>query len=464
MFREDGMSMYWSEDYIFSVPEPPAILSWHFAMMNAAVRHNGQPIRYYVMPHAPGQPAGMLRRNMLFAAGNGAAQIDNFWIGPQEYFTENYVAWQYTDSFKALHDSIYETAAVEDVVLDGVLRPAKVALVISKATQVNEDTVKVPKEHDPFAGASANAPREVGQTMSRKEQQALYLALRDLGVDVDLITEDDIYKRNVLPQYGVVFFAGEWVDTDVIPALTEWVRTGGTLFASAGLGHLNQYNQPESRMLALLGLAESPITKKLFYERTLLELPLVKPISTVKIGDATAPMVGWSQALKLMAGEGAKVVATWVDGSAAVTERTLGKGRAIAVGGLPGVSRLKTGLKAIPWARGGTYGLYHPSGFDPALTSLIQSAVVRLGDEVSTLKISAQGVEGRVIDSPKGSLLTLVNWHLDPATDVRVAIKLPKKPVSATRISDGKALSFTWVDDTATLKLDLADADYVLFK
>ena len=41
---------------------------------------------------------------------------------------------------------------------------------------------------------------------------------------------------------------------------------------------------------------------------------------------------------------------------------------------------------------------------------------------------------------------------------------MPKKPVSATRISDGKALSFTWVDDTATLKLDLADADYVLFK
>ena len=86
------------------------------------------------------------------------------------------------------------------------------------------------------------------------------------------------------------------------------------------------------------------------------------------------------------------------------------------------------------------------------------------GDEVSTLKISAQGVEGRVIDIPKGSLLTLVNWHLDPATDVRVTIKLPKKPVSATRISDGKALSFTWVDGAATLTLDLADADYVLFR
>jgi len=41
---------------------------------------------------------------------------------------------------------------------------------------------------------------------------------------------------------------------------------------------------------------------------------------------------------------------------------------------------------------------------------------------------------------------------------------LPKKPVSATRISDGKALSFTWVDGAATLTLDLADADYVLFR
>ena len=65
--------MYWSEDYVFSVPEPPQIESWHFAMMHAAVRYNGQPIHYYVMPHAPGQPAEILRRCMIYAAGNGAA-------------------------------------------------------------------------------------------------------------------------------------------------------------------------------------------------------------------------------------------------------------------------------------------------------------------------------------------------------------------------------------------------------
>jgi len=57
LFKHNGMSLFWAEDYIFSVPEVPQIISWQFAQMRCGVKYHKQPIHFYVMPHAPGQTA-----------------------------------------------------------------------------------------------------------------------------------------------------------------------------------------------------------------------------------------------------------------------------------------------------------------------------------------------------------------------------------------------------------------------
>ncbi|HZZ78335.1 MAG TPA: hypothetical protein VFE62_07440, partial [Gemmataceae bacterium] len=82
IFKQQGMTMFWAEDYVFSVPEVPQIVSWSFAQMRCATKYHNYPIHYYVMPHAPGQEPGFLRRNMVLSIGFGARHIDNFWIGP----------------------------------------------------------------------------------------------------------------------------------------------------------------------------------------------------------------------------------------------------------------------------------------------------------------------------------------------------------------------------------------------
>src|SRR5262249_9547509 len=69
IFKHNGMSMFWAEDYVFSVPEVPQIISWQFAQVRCAVKYHNQPIHFYVMPHAPGQEPGFLRRNMLLSVG-----------------------------------------------------------------------------------------------------------------------------------------------------------------------------------------------------------------------------------------------------------------------------------------------------------------------------------------------------------------------------------------------------------
>lgn len=464
-FRHDAMSMYWSEDYIFSVPEPPQILSWHFAMMRAAVRYNKQPIHYYVMPHAPGQPSEELRRAMVFAVGNGASSLDSFWVGPQEEFTENYIAWQYRDSFKAIHDTIYQTAEVERMVLGGKRRGTRVAIVLSKATQINEDKLIFNKQQDPFTRNSANADQgfnhnRLKQVMCRKEQQALYLALRRAQYDVDLITEDDIYARDALANYAVVYFAGEWIDTQIIKPLKDWVKAGGTLYASAGLGHMNQFGEQENGMLEILGLRRSQLTKKLYNVRPLLELPLAETLDTISFGNHRVEMIGWHQPLNV---ESAQSIGQWSDGSTAVTRNQLGKGQAIAVGGLPGLSWQKTGLRPLPFARGGSLNLYHPDGFEAGATAL-----ATLGLHGSMIERSVitnnPSVEASIIDYKQKSVLTLVPWTNRPANDLSVQIAMRRKPRKIYSVSTATDIPFTWAGGIATLEFDLSGPDFIVIK
>ncbi|MBI3821092.1 MAG: hypothetical protein HY289_00255, partial [Planctomycetes bacterium] len=284
IFKHKGMSLIWAEDYIFSVPEVPQIISWSFAQMRCAAKYHNTPIHYYVMPHAPGQEPGFLRRNMVLSVGFGARHIDNFWVAPAERYTENYVSWKYKDTFRVLSESIYDSAEVEKFVVEGKVRPAQVAIVMSKATDYNESRLMVPKEKDPFAAQCKNAPKEVNQTLCRKEQQMLYLALRHAQHAVDCITEEDILE-GYLKNLKVVYFAGEWIDNRIIPKLEEWVKAGGVLYCCGGCGHLNQYGEPEPAMLKLLGLKSITTTKNAYHLRTLLELPLCEAIDTLEWGN-----------------------------------------------------------------------------------------------------------------------------------------------------------------------------------
>ena len=63
LFKFGAMKAYWAEDYIFSVPESPQIISWMFATMHCGAKYNHQPLHPYIMPHAPGQTPENLRRN-----------------------------------------------------------------------------------------------------------------------------------------------------------------------------------------------------------------------------------------------------------------------------------------------------------------------------------------------------------------------------------------------------------------
>jgi hypothetical protein len=457
IFKHQGMSLIWAEDYIFSVPEVPQIISWQFAQMRCGAKYHQTPIHFYVMPHAPGQEPGFLRRNLLLSVGYGAHHIDNFWIALAERYTENYVSWNYRDTFRVLHEAIFDTAEAEKLQAGGTLRPARVAVVTGKATDFNESRTLIDKARDPFARQCRNAPTSLNQIICRKEQQMLYLALVQAGHMVDTITEDDIVA-GALKAYEVVYFAGEWIDERVVPRLEEWVKSGGVLYASGGIGHLNQFGEPEPAMRRLLGLKDSRLDKHLVILRTLLELPLLEPCDSISLGGDQVPAIGLRQVL---VPETARVLGTFADGSAAVTVHELGRGKAFAVGTLAGAAWMKTALRPIPFARGGRHTVYNPTDFDPSATRLVRLGLDARAPEPAAV-CSQPGVEAIVLDHKDGTLVTLVNWTNGPLKDLKVSVRLARQPATARSVSGQKDLHLEYANGRATFQLDLAEADYVL--
>lgn len=461
IFKFRGMSAYWTEDYIFSVPEPPQMIGWMLANARCAVKYHNLPIHFYVMPHAPGQTAENLRRGMVYAVGAGATQIDSFWVAPPENYTENFIAWSYPDSFKAVHESIYDSGEVEQIAVGGRYRSSRVALILGRATDFNEPRVKVTPKDDPFAALCQMDFGGFQQTLCRKDAHGLYLALRQAQHGVDLITEEDITdpKLDILKNYDVVYYAGEWCDTHTVKKLDAWVKNGGTLYATAGLGHLNQFNKPEQSLLNLLGLKSVTIAKNAYHIRPLLELPLLKPIDTITLNGEAVPAIAMKQVLT--PGD-AKVIGTWSDKSAAVTVREYGKGKAIAVGTLPGHSYIKAGNVVTAWARGGRRMVYNPVAMGTPAGKLALLGVDGK-DAVRNVVASDALVEGMVIDNAKGSVVTLVNWNDAPLKGVDVTVQLPYKPSSVRSVQQQKSIPVTYADGKATLKVDLTEADYLVF-
>lgn len=458
-FKHRAMTMFWTEDYIFFVPELPQTISFLMARAQCAVKYHKQPIHMYVMPHAPGQPADYFRRNLMLSIGAGASHIDHFWVAPQENYSENYVSWEYPETFQAIFESNYDIAAVEPLLVGARPRPARIAVVTGKATALNEDSAKVDVNADRFLRMCHLASKPV-QNICRKDQQLIYLALRQSQYQVDLITEDDIIEGDYLNRYRVVYFAGEWVDNRTAAKLEAWVKAGGVLYASTGLGHLNQYNERETSLLQLLGVAAGAPAKNLYHHRPLLELPLAEPIARTHPADADLAAVAFQQKLRPVA-EGVRVLARWPDGSAAITERALGRGKVFAVGTAIGASFWKTGLRPIPWARGGRVNLYNPIDFDDDARRILN-----LGAEAALLDreavCSRSGVEAFLLDNPKGTLLTLINWTNEPhLSDVEVTVRLTAKPKRVFSVTRQQPLEFEFANGRLTFATELAEGDFI---
>lgn len=433
LFREDGMTMPWGEDYIFQVPVgSPQVNFLMVDMFRAAIRDKlERKIHYYVMAHAPNNTVNAWRRQFYGDIAHGVKVFNLFEFRPrQAAYTENHV--NDPAMFQEVRKGLHELGQFEDIVQDGRVRPGGAALWFSEAADVWNDT------RPPFDA----------------HKRALYLAIRHQQLPLDVVIEGDD-----LQAYQVLYLTDRHVSRTAARAIADWVRAGGHLFATAGAGWFDELNQPNKILRELLGVEpkdlEQPKGAPVRFEKQ--DLPFAQAIDTVtlKANALKVPVIDVRTRFALSA----EVVATFGDGTPAVSIRRVGKGAATYCGFLPGLAYLQTALPKRPVDRGATdeaFMHFLPTNFDAGARALIAGPA--LGIERPVL-CSEPLVESTMVHAKSGTLIPLINWTGSPIKGLTVQVVAPT-PTAKAELASGKPVQVKREAgrQVFTLDLDVADA------
>lgn len=464
-FKMKAMTMPWSEDYVWQIPEFSIQATGYLTSgLRAGAKYHNLPIHMYIMPHSPGNTPRDFRLSFYTAVAHGAKMINYFCATPMAVAaTENYIATDDLAMFKQVHACSHEAGIFEDYVLDGKVRPARVGLLLSPV-----DDVLTGSTNSTFA-------------MHNNERKAIYYALRHSQVPVDFVTEDDLIE-GLADKYQVIYVTQQWLHSKALAALQKWVEKGGTVAALCGGGFFNEFNQPNPAANSFYGVKHQQIATDPNLVRNYLveenkpfltkqDLPVYIPIDKVKwtrgeTSVAEVPVIVWKQALQV--GDG-KLLGTFADGSPAVVEKVHGKGRAILFGFLPGPAYLKSGLPIRPADRGSTdaaFAHFLPTDLDCKLRHALTADFLPR-DFVKPVQCSEPLVETTCIDTlaqngkPRRLAVPLLNFTGRPLAALTVQISAAAAIKSVRSVERG-SLPFQSKEGSVIITLPLETADMLL--
>ncbi len=457
-FKLKAMTMPWSEDYVWQVPEfSIQVVGYLTAAFRAGAKYHQMPIHMYVMPHSPGNTPSNFRRSFYTCVAHGATMINYFCASPLAVAgTENYVVTRDLGMWRAIHDCTHEAGIFEDYVMDGQVRPAKVGLLLSSVDDI-------------MTGAYNST-----LALHNNERKALYYALRHAQIPVDFLSEDDVID-GLAKDYRVIYVTQQWLHSRAVAALKKWAEAGGTVVALAGGGFLDEFNRPNPDAAALYGVKTQQLNRDpKFLDYILVEnkpflskqdLPRYRPMATAAWGEgegavSNVGVIAWKQ--DLTAADG-RVVGTFSDGRPAVIEKAQGKGKAVLFGFLPGQEYLRQALPLRPVDRGSvdsSYTHYLPTNLNAQLRGALTTAFLP-ADFVRPVVCGETLVESACIDTVKPAkrlAVPLINYSGVPIPQLTVTltgvgkvarIRSVEQAKVETRVEEGSLV--------VTLPLDVAD-------
>lgn len=452
LFRRGGMTMPWSEDWIFQVPvgtQQMNLLELDLFRAGLKGRPNGK-IQYYVMPHWPGNTPASWRRQFFGDLGHGMKVVNLFEFRPvQAAYTENHSSLP--EMYGEVRRGLSELAKFEDVVQAGEVRPGIAGLWFSETGDIWNDN------RDPFAAG----------------KRTLYIAIRQQQLPLDVIVDEDALAGD-LKNYRVLYLADQHVNRAASKKIAEWVAAGGQLFATAGAGMFDEFHEPNRTLRDLLGIEptalDEPATadKNIVFEKQ--DLPWAEPLDTVrelKVAGAAnqaflAPMPVFGARSRFRT-VGSLTLAKFSDGAPAVALKSTGAGAAMYCGFLPGLSYFHPALPKRPADRNSAAdSLAHfiPTAFDLRAVALVAWPAAGVARPVAC---SNALVETSVIGSAKGTVITLVNWSGGPIKGLMVTVAFPT-PEGKAELASGGAVKATAAQGRRTFELDLDVADALILR
>ena len=432
-FRGGAADFGRHSEYFWQICQPgPAINGFVAEHFRAGMRFNPQAVnRQYTMPHSIANTDASFRRTAFTHLAHGAKSLDYFGIGMNDTFTENYIDHRDHDRYRAIRDVNYSMGLVEDLLPESSVMPTGAALLVSESTE-RWDFAGMAQDlagHDLF-GANFRKNR----LNNHLDRFGLWQALTFAGASPDLVIEDDL-KKDLLTNYKVLFVVGDSVPGTTVPALEEWVKNGGTLVATGGVGRFGAYREPNPAMEKFVGIESRKFEERDTFMRVLMELPFLKANSTVAmpsfsppnewafISALKLPVVGNRERIKPTAD--AKVLGSFEDDkSPALIVREIGKGRVFYIAAQPGVSYLWTGVQnptLVPDRGANTHTVR--TGWDPAATAFVAS-MLKIATVDPLVSTTPSFIDTRLIKGKGAYFLPMSNYNSTVGQDVTVSVRL----------------------------------------
>ena len=442
IFRDGGMTMPWSEDWWWQVPEAsPQSYGLLLDGLRRAADYRGAPFCFYTITDPGATPAHLLRMN-YFALGHQAKVIDHFNIYNQILGTCDYIDFvESRDKFPVIRRILGDVGRIDARLARARLVPAEAGIILSIASDVwnTEDLLSKDPPQENLYHATMN--------LENHERKALWLALRHAQFPVDLLTDEDV-AAGVPERFKVLYVVGPELLAGAAPRLRAWVEAGGTLVAVGGGGVLNQYREMQPAMTELYGLVDARLTRQARTVSPSRDLPGAAPVDTLTFdaayGGVTLPAYYAKQELSPTADS--RVVAYFANGDPAAVERRQGKGRVLIMGALPGLAYLAPG-QAARQKSGGHLPLLGaarrtdrnrmPEVFPEDVRRLIAEPAETAGVQ-RPVRTSDALVEATLQQGDKGAVVTLISFRNDPVEALTVTLSGLPAAKAVTSLRHGK--------------------------
>jgi len=458
-FRSKGSTMMLSESWHDNVPGLVSQLdACMMDLFRCAAKYHGHPLGQYAICDTNRAIDGVATALKAVAILSHGANFIEYYCGEGAYpgSTDGPILEQ-RDLLQEITRVNYAFGEVEDILLDGKLPKAEVALLWNRTSHIWDSAPQ--RRH--FSDEWFN--------VYLQEFVWVHVALRHAGLWVDIVTEDDCAEGR-LKDYRVLYLVGEQIQTNAATAIRDWVAEEGILFAPAGGGLRDEYNRPLDTLNEVYGITASKLRR---IHRTMnlkVELPRQASVDRLhptaegaNLELSSMGVFAFQQGFPEPAGQ---VLARFADRvTPAMVMNDYGKGQAIICGALPGAAYMKPSVPVGVFSRSlepDDLMHFRPTKFDDAVGDLI-TLPTRLAGVGPSAVCDPVYVEAVLWESGDTRLLILNNHSGKPLEKVRVTVP---GLASATNIRSQQKSKVAASRDGDDLRLELPVRlyDFVLMK
>jgi hypothetical protein len=436
--RLRGCTALWTEDWF----SDGMAYQWslYCAKMRCAAALGGVQFGGYVVPRAGGETPDGLLQKALCIIGSGGKAITYYTFGPEYNFPGNCYSDR-PDLLRKIAESNYLIGRAEELLWPGRRPRSQVAILAPRSAELwDERDMSRPVQIQDATNTNQNA----GTVDYMAEMADLYLALQHQNIPVDFVDEDQLSRASLQP-YRVLYVTEPDIPAEAQEGVAAWVRAGGTLVTVTGAGTRDRYDEPCRTLCDLAGIRERP--------RGRLLVPALASLGSAGHGQGVCggfAAVGPRGVVRVLLGQ---IEASFEDGSPAVVQRRVGRGRTLYYAWMPGLSYARSSRTTV----GGL-----PAGFSETVRRWIVHPV-RLAGVQPPVAVNRAMVETPILLSPHGAAVTLLNWTDQALGRVNLRVHLPRPIRSVESVRQGR-LRFQRTGDGVSCSLPLGAADIVMLR